>query len=52
MHTHTFYISLDFVQDYLGEPVPEPILILLKQETVSGSGFSLAICKLHLASDS
>jgi len=34
--------------DYPGEPVPEslkPIWILLEQETVSGSGISLAICK-------
>ena len=37
-----------FVRDYRGEPVPErqkPIWILLKQETVSGSGISWAICK-------
>ena len=37
------------VQVYPGEPVPEryvqPIWILLKQETVSGSGISWAICK-------
>jgi len=37
-HTYTdpFYSPLDFVQDYPGELVPEPIWILLKQETVSG----------------
>ena len=29
-HTH--------IRDYPGEPVPEPIWILLKQETVSGNG--------------
>jgi len=28
-----------------GEPVPEPVWILLEQETVSGSGISWAICK-------
>jgi len=42
---HPFYSSLDFVRDYPGELVPEPIWILLKQETVSGSGISWAICK-------
>ena len=44
-YIHPFYSPLDFVQDYLGEPIPEPIWILLKQKTVSGSGISLAICK-------
>ena len=39
-HTHPFYGPLDFVWDYLGEPVPEPIWILLKQETVSGNSIS------------
>jgi len=43
--------SLDFVRDYPGELVPEQIWILLKQETVSGSGISWAICNLHLAPD-
>jgi len=34
------------VRDYPGKPVPQiPIWILLKQETVSGSGISWAICK-------
>jgi len=42
---HPFYSSLDFVRDYPGELVPEPIWILLKQETVSGSGIRWAICK-------
>jgi len=53
MHAHThahtqihlFYSTLDFIWDYSGEPVPEPISILLKQETVSGSDISWAICK-------
>jgi len=44
-HAHSFYGPLDFVQDYPGEPVPEPIWILLKQETVSCSGISWTICK-------
>jgi len=39
---HLFYGPLDFVWDYPGEPIPEPILILLMQETVSGSGISWA----------
>jgi len=47
-HTHPFYGPLDFVWNYLGEPVPEPIWILLKQETVSGSSISWAICKSAL----
>jgi len=42
---HPFYSPSDFVRDYPDEPVPEPIWILLKQETVSGSGISWAICK-------
>jgi len=47
-HIHPFYGPLDFVQDYPVESVPEPILILLKQETVGGSGFNWAICKSAL----
>jgi len=43
MLTHTPVWQL-FVRDYLGEPVPET-WILLKQETVSGSGISWAICE-------
>ena len=46
--THTRLTAL--FQDYLGKPVPErkkPIWILLKQETVSGSGISWVVCKLH-----
>jgi len=42
-HTHLFYGPLDFVRDYPGEPVPEPIWILLKQESVSGRGISWEI---------
>jgi len=46
-----FYGPLDFVWDYPGEPGSpgtrkvKPICILLKQETMSGSGISWAICK-------
>ena len=44
--THILHTSilwpLNFVRDFPGEPVPEPIWILLKQETVSDSW---AICK-------
>jgi len=39
-HTHVHFMAIWTVQDYPGEPVPEPIWILLKQETVSGSGIS------------
>jgi len=49
MHAHPcrcpFYGPLDFVWHYSGELVPDPIWILLKQETVSGSGISSAIWK-------
>jgi len=44
-HTHPFNGPF---QDYPGEPVPErkkPIWILLKQETVSGTGISWDIYK-------
>jgi len=41
-HIYPFYSSLDFVRDYPGEPISEPIWILLKQETVGGSGISYA----------
>ena len=34
-HTHPFYSPLDFVRDYLGQPVPEPIWILLKRQWVA-----------------
>jgi len=52
-HTHRFYGPLDFGQDYPGEPVPEPMWILLKQETVSDSGsvISEPYANLHLAPD-
>jgi len=38
-HAHPFYGPVDFVRDYPGELVSEPIWILLKQET-GGSGIS------------
>jgi len=47
----SFYGSLDFIQDYPSEPVPERYgktktnLDFLEQETVSGSGIICAICK-------
>jgi len=42
-----FTALLDFVRDYLAEPVPEgkANLDLLEQETVSSSGISWVICK-------
>ena len=48
LNTHTHPFNGPFSWTTLGEPVPErqkPIWILLKQETVSGSGISWAICK-------
>jgi len=50
-HAHTFYGPLDFVWDYPSEPLPEPVWILLMQETVSGNGISWAICKSALQPD-
>ena len=46
-YIHPFYGSLNFVQDYLCEPVSEPIWILLKQETVSGSSINWDICNAY-----
>ena len=46
LYTHSRLTAL--FPDYEGGPVPEkvkPIWILLKQETVSGSGIGWAICK-------
>jgi len=50
-----FYGPLDWVWDYLGEPVPERYnqegktnLDLLEQETVSGSGISWTYANLCL----
>ena len=43
--THPFYGPMDFVRVYTGELVPKSIWILLKHETVSGSGISWAIYK-------
>ena len=53
LHAHPFNVPLSVVVvvvvwDYLGEPVTrkvKPIWIILKQETMSGSGISRAICK-------
>ena len=45
-HTHT-RLTAPF-RDYLNKPIPErqkPFWILLKQEPVSGSGISWAVCK-------
>jgi len=44
-YTHLFDGPQDFVWDYPSEPLPKPIWLLLKQERVSGSGISWAICK-------
>jgi len=47
-HTHTHTFNGPFFPDYLGwagTRKAKPIWILLKQETVSGSGISWAICK-------
>ena len=45
-HTYTHTRLTALFRDYPGEPVPERLnQILLKQETVSGSGISWAICK-------
>ena len=46
-HTHTHTRLMALFQDYLGTSARQvrPIWILLKQETVSGTGISWAICK-------
>jgi len=49
VHTHTHPFNGPLSGTTLGEPVPE-IWILLKQETVSDSGISWAICKSALRS--
>ena len=46
-------VKRPFVQNYPGQPVNrkvKPVWILLKQETVSDSGISWAICKSALRS--
>jgi len=49
-HTHTSVLRpSDFVWDYPGELLPEPIRILLKQKTVSGSNIAEPYANLHLA---
>jgi len=51
-HTHTRLRALfPGLPGWAGTRKVKTIWILLKQETVSGSGISWAICSLHLASD-
>ena len=46
MHTHTYLRALfPGLSEWAGTKKVKPIWILLKQETVSGSGISWAICK-------
>jgi len=49
-HTHPFNGPLDFIWDYLGELVPEPICILLKQKTLAVA-LSGPHANLHLTLD-
>jgi len=44
-HTHLFNGPLSGTTQWAGTRKVKPIWILLKQETVSGSGISLATCK-------
>jgi len=44
-HTHTFNGPFSGLPGWAGTRKAKPIWILLKQETVSGSGISWAICK-------
>ena len=46
-HTHTYHLTALFpgLPGWAGTRKVKPIWILLKQETVSGSGISWAICK-------
>ena len=50
-HTHPFNGPFPELPRWAGTRKVKPIWILLKQETVSGSGISWAICSLHLAPD-
>jgi len=45
LHTHLFNGPLSGTTQWAGTRKVKPIWILLKQETVSGSGISLATCK-------
>jgi len=49
--THTHIRFMDFVRDYPGELVPEPISILLKQETMSSRSSTEPYTNLHITSD-
>ena len=44
-HTHPFNVPYPGLPRWAGTRKAKPICILLKQETVSGSGISCAICK-------
>ena len=45
IHTHPFNVPCPGLPRWAGTRKVKPIWILLKQETVSGSGISWAICK-------
>ena len=52
IHTHTSLMALfPGLPGWAGTRKVKPIWILLKQETVSGSGISWAYASLHLAPD-
>ena len=44
-HTHTFNVPFPWLPRWAGTRKVKPIWILMKQETVSGSGIRWAICK-------
>ena len=50
-HTHPFNGPFPGLPGWAGTRKVKPIWILLKQETVSGSGISWAYASLHLAPD-
>jgi len=51
IHTHLFYGPLDFVQDYPGELVSEPIWIFLIKRQWVALASSGPYANLHLAPD-
>ena len=50
-HTHPFNGPFSGTTGWAGTRKVKPVWILLKQETVSGSGISWACASLHLAPD-
>jgi len=50
-YTHTFYSPLDIVQDYPGQPVPEPIGFYSSKRQRVAVASAGPYANLHIASD-